>query len=97
MGFVQIIEFTTSDFDAVRQIDADWEKATEGKRTARRQIVTQDRNNRDRYMALVFFDSYESAMENSQLPETGAFAGKYQAVTKGTTFHDLDVISDSEL
>ena len=48
-------------------------------------------------MALVFFDSYESAMEKSQLPETGAFAGKYQAVTKGTTFHDLDVISDSKL
>ncbi len=22
---------------------------------------------------------------------------KYQAVTKGTTFHDLDVISDTEL
>ncbi len=97
MGFVQIIEFTTSDFDAVRQVDADWEKATEGKRTARRQIVTRDRNNPDHYMALVFFDSYESAMENSELPETQAFAGKYQTVTKGMAFHDLDVVSDSDL
>ncbi len=55
MGFIQIIEFTTSDLDAVRQIDADWEKATEGTRTARRQIVTHDRSNPDRYMSLVFF------------------------------------------
>lgn len=97
MGFVQIIEFTTSDIDAVRNLDGEWEKATEGKRTARRQLLTRDRNNPDRYLALVFFDSYESAMENSNLPETQAIAEKYRAATKETTFHDLDVLSDQEL
>ena len=96
-GFVQIIEFTTSDIDAVRKIDEEWTKATEGKRTARRQIVTRDRNQPDRYLALIFFDSYESAMENSNLAETQHFAEKYGAATKGATFHDLDVIDDAEL
>ena len=69
-GFVQIIEITTADIDAVRKIDEEWIKATEGKRTARRQIVTRDRNQPDRYLALVFFDSYQSAMDNSSLDET---------------------------
>lgn len=97
MSFVQIIEFTTDDIDAVRQIDEQWKKATEGKRTARRQIVTRDRNDPDRYRVLVFFDSYESAMANSQLPETGQFAQKYQETVKGTSFYDLDVVEDQEL
>ena len=97
MGFVQIVEFTSPDLDAVRKIDAAWEKATQGKRTARRQIVTRDRNNTDHHMVLVFFDSYESAMQNSDLPETKAFAEQYRAVTKEVRFHDLDVVSDDEL
>lgn len=97
MGFIQIVEFDTADIDAVQKIDEEWKRATEGRRTARREIVTRDRSNPDRYRAFVFFDSYESAMENSQLPETQTFAERYQAATKGTTFHDLDVISDTEL
>jgi hypothetical protein len=97
MAFIQIVEFTTDDFDSVQKIDDAWEAATEGKRTARRQIVTRDRNNPDRYLALVFFDSYESAMKNSALPETKDFASQYAAVTKSVTFHDLDVVSDQEV
>jgi hypothetical protein len=91
------MEITASDFDAVRKIDEEWIKATEGKRTARRQIVTQDRNNPERYLALVFFDSYESAMANSSLPETQAFADRYREVTKEISFRDLDVIADQTL
>ena len=36
----------------------------------RRSIVTRDRNDPERHVLIVFFDSYESAMENSNLPET---------------------------
>jgi hypothetical protein len=96
MEFIQIIEFKTDDIDAVQAIDQEWFEVTEGKRTARRQIVTRDRNNPDRYLAVVFFDSYESAMENSNLPETQALAAKYMAATKDAVFHDLDVISTTE-
>jgi hypothetical protein len=97
MGFIQIVEFTTDDYDKVREIDDKWVAATEGKRTARRQIVGRDRNNPDRYLAIVFFDSFESAMQNSALPETQQFAGQYSGVTKSVAFHDLDVISDQEV
>jgi hypothetical protein len=94
MPFVQIIEFTTSDIGAITKLDEEWVKATEGKRTARRLLLARDRSNPNRYMELVFFDSYESAMENSNLPETQAIAKKYQAATDNVTFHDLDIIAD---
>jgi hypothetical protein len=97
MAFVQIIDVTAPDISALQQINSEWETATEGKRTARRQIVTRDRKNPDRYLVLMFFDSYESAMQNSSLPETQAFAERFQQAAGGATFHDLDVISDSEL
>jgi hypothetical protein len=72
-------------------------QATAGERTARRQVVAHDRNQADRYLALVFFDSYESAMLNSDLPQTQALAQRYQQLTRELTFHDLDVISDEDL
>jgi hypothetical protein len=44
---------------------------------------------------MVFFDSYESAMENSQLPQTRQFAEKWAAVVDGPIqFHDLDVVAE---
>jgi quinol monooxygenase YgiN len=98
MAFVQIIEFRTADLDGVRKVDEEWKQATTGKRLARRQIVARDRNDPGRYLALVFFDSYESAMENSQLPETQAFAAKYSSAVDGQpVFHDLDVVADEQL
>ena len=61
MTFAQIIEFRTTDIDAVRKIDEDWLQATEGKRTVRRQLLARDHGDPDRYFAFVFFDSYELA------------------------------------
>jgi hypothetical protein len=94
VGFVQIINFRTSDIDGVKKSGEEWEAATEGKRTVRRQIVAQDRNDPSRYVIMVFFDSYESAMENSQLPETQASAEKFADLTEEVSFMDLDVIED---
>ena len=43
----------------------------------------------------MFFDSYESAMENSKLPETQAAAEKYMALADvPPVFYDLDVLED---
>ncbi len=95
MSFVQVIEFKTSDIAQVQATDGNWERATEGKRTARRQLLARDHNDPDRYFALVFFDSYESAMVNSSLPETKAAAERYAKLTDGEpTFHDLDIIDE---
>lgn len=95
MSFVQVVEFRTSDLDAVRQADEGWRRASEGKRTPRREILAADRNQPGRYFAIVFFDSYESAMENSKLPETQAAAEKYMALADAPpVFYDLDVLED---
>ena len=95
MAFVQLIEFRTSDVEGVRQIDEEWRRATEGKRTVRRELMARDHAYPDRYFAVVFFDSYESAMENSSLPETKAAAEQYMKVTSGQpVFYDLDILED---
>ncbi len=95
MAFIQIIEFKTSKFDDMRDIDRQWEKATEGKRTLQRRIITRDRNDPSRYRILAFFDSYQSAMENSALPETQHFADQMTNLMEGPpSFVDLDVLED---
>jgi quinol monooxygenase YgiN len=93
--FIQIIESRTKNFDELQKLGDEFFQATEGRRTVRRSLLTRDRNDPDRYLIIVFFDSYESAMENSNLPETAAFAEKQMPLLDGPpTFFDLDVIED---
>jgi hypothetical protein len=95
MEFIQIIELRTSKFDEISALEDEWRKATEGKRTLRRTIVTRDRNDPARHLVLAFFDSYESAMVNSSLPETSEFGQRQSALLdEPMTFTDLDVIGD---
>src|ERR1700693_2192105 len=96
-GFIQIMEFTTSDIDAVLKINDECVKATEGRRTSPHHIVTRDRNNAGRYKVIVFFDSYDSAMENSKLPETQQFAERQAALLTDMLFADLGVMVDADL
>jgi hypothetical protein len=61
-------------------------------------ITGADRDNAGRYLQIVFFDSYESAMENSDLPVTQEFAQKMMALSDGPpTFHNLDVVEERTL
>jgi len=95
MAFIQIIESHTSKLDELIALEAEWRNATEGKRTLRRSIITRDRNDPERYLILAFFDSYESAMANSNLPETTEFGEKQTKLLDGPMrFTDLDVIED---
>ena len=95
MAFVQIIEFRTSDIEQARRANEEWWRATEGKRTVRRELLARDRSDPGRYFAVVFFDSYESATENSALPETQATAEQYSKMSDGPPgFYDLDVLED---
>ena len=95
MGFVQIIEFRTSKIADVQEVGNEWEKATEGKRKARRFLLCEDRDNPGRYLNIVFFDSHEAAMENSAMPETDALSKKMMSFADGPpTFYNLDVIDD---
>jgi hypothetical protein len=97
MGFVQIIEYRTSRPAEMQAVADEWEKATEGKRKARRRVLCQDRDDSGRYFNVVFFDSYEEAMENSALPETDALSAKLMSFADGpATFYNLDVVDDRE-
>jgi quinol monooxygenase YgiN len=95
VSFIQIVEMQTSDVDKLLALDREWEAATEGKRTVRRSIVTRDRARPDRYLVIAFFDSYEAAQANSNLPETREYAERYAGVVDGPVdFRDLDVIEE---
>jgi|SRR3954447_3486549 hypothetical protein len=95
MEFIQIIELRTSKVDELRAMQREWESKTEGRRTLRRSIITRDRNDPSRYLVLAFFDSYESAMENSNLAETGELGPSQAALLDAPpVFTDLDVIEE---
>jgi hypothetical protein len=95
MAFMQIIEFRTTDIDRARRINDDWWRATEGKRTVRRELLAHDRSDPSRFFAVVFFDSFESAMENSDMPETQASAQEYRKMSDGPpVFYDLEIVED---
>ena len=95
MAFIQVIDARSDRVDEIDALTEKWEAATEGRRTSRRSIRTADRNDPNHFVVIVFFDSYESAMENSNLPETQAFAESLAALLDGPpTFLDLDVVED---
>jgi quinol monooxygenase YgiN len=98
MTFIQLVEYTTSKPEEVADVVAEWQRATEGKRTARRVLSTRDRDNPERYCDIVFFDSHESAMENSRLPETQEYSRRMGELVDGEpTFRNLDLLEDREL
>lgn len=95
MAFIQIIEGHSSRGDEIDAASAELEERTQGRFTVRRSIRTQDREDPNHFMVIVFFDSYESAMENSNLPETDEFSRKMMALLDGPpTFHNLEVVED---
>jgi hypothetical protein len=98
MAFIQIIEFETDRIDEGRKFVDEYRAATEGKRTATRGVLTEDRDNPGHYVNIIFFPSYEEAMKNSELPETQELSGKLMSIGKGEPkFYNLDVIDDNDL
>ena len=93
MAFVQVIEMTTTKVAQIEELMSEWVAATEGRRSARRGLLTKDRERPDTYVQVVEFPSYEEAMANSALPETAALAEKLAALCdSGPTFRNLDVV-----
>ncbi len=98
MKFIQIIEFRTSRIDEVDALRQQWLSDTEGVRLALRGTITRDRDTADTYLNIVEFESYESAMENSSLPSTSAFAAKMAELCDGPAiFRNLDVLDSVEM
>ena len=90
-GFVQIIEFKTSRFDELQKLADDYD-LNAGDNTALRVNICEDRDNPGTFFNIVEFDSYDSAMKNSQRPEVGQFAEQMQKLCDAPPkFYNLDV------
>ena len=93
MGFVQIIEITSSRFDEVEALHEQWLADTEGTRTAVSERMCRDRDDPEKFVIIVEFDSYEAAMANNDLPQTNRIAEGIAALSDGPpTFRNLDLI-----
>jgi hypothetical protein len=91
MGFVQVIEYTTSRKDEIDRLVDQWRAATEGRRTATRALACADRDKPNTYIDVIEFPSYEAAMANSSLPETAAMAEQFAKLCDdGPSFRNLD-------
>lgn len=96
--FVQVIEFRTNRIDEIEKLSNEMRGQRDPNFTARRAVVCEDRDTPGRYFDIVFFDSYESAMKNSELPIVQDFATRMAGLTDGgPTFYNLDVIDDQDL
>ena len=90
-AFVQIVEFTTSKYDEVEALGEEMQAQRESGTTLRG-TFTADRDRPNHYLSIIEFDSAESAMENSNRPETSEFASRMAALCEGApTFYNLDV------
>jgi hypothetical protein len=91
-AFVQVIEFRTGRLPKFQEIEDRWREEIGTDRTARWAITGADRNAPDRYLQIVGFPDYDSAMANSKNPVTGRFAQELAGVCEGeAVFRDLDV------
>ena len=98
MGFLQIIDFHTDHFEEFMAAEAEWSAATEGTRTSTGGQVFVDRDDPGHYIALDWFTDYDSAMVNSALAATSAFAEKAIALGRGpVTFHNLEPAAEAEI
>ncbi|GHE39182.1 hypothetical protein GCM10017673_47020 [Streptosporangium violaceochromogenes] len=98
MSFVQVIEFDTTHEQEIQRAMDEWRDATENEHTATHTTLTRDHARPDHYVAIVQFPSYEEAMRNSRMPETGALARRMRDLCEGPPrFMDLDVIRDENL
>ena len=93
MAFIQIIDYVTSRYDEVSTLSEKMRAERAGDTTVRKVTVGKDRDRDGHYLVIAEFDSYESAMENSNHPATQEFAAGMQQLCDGPpSFYNLDVL-----
>lgn len=98
MGFVQVIEFRTNDLDAVQRANEQWQQATQGTRTAERIVLGRQHDDSGHCVEIVFFDSWDDAARNDELPATQDYAEQIRGLIDGEPrYLDVDVVSDERL
>ncbi|WP_030202904.1 ester cyclase [Streptomyces sp. NRRL S-87] len=98
MTFVQLVDYTTHQPEAMNSLLDKYVSQSQGRRTVTHTVVGKDRDNSEHYVDVVEFPSYEEAMKNSNLPETDRMFNEMVALCDGMpTFTNLDVIRDESL
>jgi quinol monooxygenase YgiN len=93
MAFIQTIEFSTTQKDAVLELMGRWTADSREKGTAKRATMAEDRSNPGHLVLAVWFESAEAAAENSARPETGAYAEQFAALcSDGPAFREFNVV-----
>ncbi len=93
-GFIQIIEFQTSQLDEVEALGREIrDRLDDGRPSSpKRGTIAADRDRPGYYLNIVEFDSHEAAMENSSRPEVGEFAARLAKLCGSPPkFYNLDV------
>ena len=97
MGFIQIIEYTSSRIDEIKALVDEYQAGQEGPSPVIRGIATADRDAPNTYLTIVHFTSYDDAMANSASPRTSQLAEQMAKLCDGPpTFRNLDVIETWE-
>lgn len=98
MTFIQIIDYETERFSEIEALLDEWRESSEGRRTVLSSVTTKDRDREGHYLTIVEFPDYATAMANSDLPETSAFAERMFALCSATpTFLNLDEVRREKL
>lgn len=93
-GFIQFVEFETSDIDAVTAALERFRDDHPGALTASASTTAEDRDRPGTYVSIVEFPSYEIAMEQQRNPATSEFSASLAKVMTGPPrFRNLDVRS----
>jgi hypothetical protein len=98
VAFIQVITFQSSNVDDMIKLGDSFVEEIGADNKARRAVFAADRDHPGTYVQIIFFDSYEEAMENSNHPATQKIAAGMAKLADGEpTFYNLDVIEDRQM
>ena len=90
--FVQLVEMSTSRFEEMRKFNEEW-RDNNPDALLDWSIVGRDRDDPEKFVVMVHFESYDVAMKNSADPRTAEYAAKMDELADGpVTFRNLDVV-----
>ena len=96
MKFTQHVVFWSDDLEAVRALMDDWtnnDAATAPGYQGGRLLAFRDKPGR--YVIQADFESWDLAQQNSDRPETGAWAAKlHELITEEPKYENLDVLAE---
>ncbi|WP_329278421.1 hypothetical protein [Streptomyces sp. NBC_01451] len=97
--FVQIIDIETDRMEEMRALVEETDKRLAGRAGGpTHRLVLQDRNQPNRFLVMIEFESYDEAMRNSDDPETSRMAEQLASMcTRPPSFTDCDVREMTEL